>query len=284
MSESDPQVLFGVSLLRVNPTLWSAVAQEAEQLGFESVWMSDHLALPTVLDPSDYPEGDLPISPRTPIFDVMVHLAALAAQTSSLRLGTYIYQPALRPAFVAARAITTLDVVSSGRLELGVGVGWSKAEWDVSGVSFANRGARLDEWLDIFHGLWTGEPFEYTGEFASFPPVVFQPRPHQQPRPPLHIGGESDRALRRAVERGDGWIGMHHTPDSIIEPMRRLASVSDAFGRTTPLVTTVASNPGEVDVAGWRGSGISRLIVSPWSSSRDALDGLRRFAREHLGS
>jgi probable F420-dependent oxidoreductase len=282
VTEPNDQPLFGVSLLRVNPSLWSAVAQEAEQLGFESVWMSDHLALPAVLDSSDYPDGELPINPRTPIFDVMVHLAALAAQTTSLRLGTYIYQPALRPAFVAARAITTLDVVSSGRLELGVGVGWSKAEWDVSGVSFANRGARLDEWLDVFYGLWTGEPFEYAGKFAAFPPVVFQPTPHQQPGPPLHIGGESDRALRRAVERGDGWIGMHHTPASVAEPMRRVASVADALGRTTPLVTTVASHPGKVDVAGWRRSGVSRVIVAPWSSSRDALDGLRRFARQHL--
>lgn len=282
MTEPNDQPLFGVSLLRVNPSLWSAVAQEAEHLGFESVWMSDHLALPAVLDSSDYPDGELPINPRTPIFDVMVHLAALAAQTTSLRLGTYIYQPALRPAFVAARAIMTLDVVSSGRLELGVGAGWSKAEWDVCGVSFANRGTRLDECLDVLHGLWTGEPFEHAGKFATFPPVVFQPTPHQQPHPPVHVGGESDRALRRAVERGDGWIGMHHTPDSVAEPMRRLAGVAEAYGRTAPLVTTVASHPGEVDVAGWRRSGISRLIISPWSSSRDALDGLRRFARQHL--
>jgi probable F420-dependent oxidoreductase len=273
---------FGISLLRVRPDMWPDVVQAAEELGFESVWISDHLVLPTQLDRGAYPEDELPIDPATPIFDVMVHLAAFAAMTSRLRLGTYVYQPALRHPFVVARAVATLDIVSAGRFEFGVGSGWSRAEWDAAGVPWSRRGARLDETLDILRGLWTEAEFVHEGENFAFPSVAFEPKPVQRPGPPVLVGGESSAALQRAVGRGDGWVGMHHTPQSVQIPLSRLRVEIARSGRTAPLTTTVAAHPGDVDVPDWRGSGVDRVIVAPWQRSRDALVGMRRFADAHL--
>ncbi|MFV3113637.1 LLM class flavin-dependent oxidoreductase [Gordonia amicalis] len=183
---------------------------------------------------------------------------------------------------MAARAVATLDVVSGGRVELGVGAGWSEAEWDLVGVDFARRGELLDETLDVLDGLWTQKSFAYQGAHHEFPSVGFEPKPVQQPRPPLHIGGESAPALRRAAARGGGWIGMHHTPASVAAPLARLRAAERDSGRSRPLQTTVAAHQGAVDAEGWSASGIDRVIVAPWSRSGEALDGLRRFAREHI--
>ncbi|ABW13828.1 Coenzyme F420-dependent N5 N10-methylene tetrahydromethanopterin reductase-like protein [Parafrankia sp. EAN1pec] len=133
---------FGISLLRVSPGAWTEVAQEAERLGFESVWMSDHLVLPAEMDAADYPDGRLPIRPETPVFDSLVYLAAIAARTRTLRLGTYVYQLGLRHPLAVARAVATLDVVSAGRVELGIGAGWMPAEWAAAGMPQSVDGAR----------------------------------------------------------------------------------------------------------------------------------------------
>lgn len=280
---SSQATRFGVSLLRAHPALWSDLAQEAEQLGFESVWISDHLVLPVDINPADYPDGRPPINPKTPIFDVMVFLAALAGTTSNLRLGTFVYQLGLRHPFVAARSIATLDVVSSGRLELGVGAGWSPDEWRVANVDFATRGRRLDEALLVCRKLWTEPVATHSGEFFSFPPVAFEPKPVQQPHIPVHVGGESNAAFRRVVRDGDGWVGMHHTPVSALAARRRLFDVAEAHGRKpADIAVTVAAQQGDTDADAWREAGIDRVIVSPWTSSRGAMDGLRQFARDHL--
>ncbi|MGX4688152.1 TIGR03619 family F420-dependent LLM class oxidoreductase [Streptomyces sp. JNUCC 63] len=273
---------FGISLLRVAPRQWIEVAQEAERLGFESVWMSEHLVLPIGMAPSNYPDGKLPIRPDTPLFDVMVYLAAIAAGTTTLRLGTFIYQLGLRHPFIGARAVATLDVVSGGRVELGVGAGWMPEEWAAAGVEFRGRGRRLDEALEVCRRLWEEPVTEHRGEFFAFPPVAFEPKPVQE-RLPVHVGGESDAALRRAVRSGEGWIGMHHTPQSVAPVLARLEELTGAAGTERRLTTTVAAPPGPlVDVEGWRASGVDRVLVAPWQRSRDALEGMRRFAREHL--
>jgi probable F420-dependent oxidoreductase len=273
---------FGISLLRLAPERWTEVAQEAERLGFESVWMSEHLVLPAEFDESAYPDGRLPIRTDTPLFDVMVYLAVIAAHTSTLRLGTYVYQLGLRHPFIAARAVTTLDVISGGRLELGVGAGWLEEEWTAAGVGFADRGRRLAEAIQVCRRLWTEPTVEHRGDFFSFPPVAFEPKPTQSPLP-LHVGGESDAALARAAQLGNGWIGMHHTPVSVRPVIARLRAQEAAWGRVERLVTTVAAPPGpDVDVAGWRASDVDRVLIAPWDRSREALQGMRRFADEHL--
>jgi probable F420-dependent oxidoreductase len=265
-----------ISLLRANPKFWPDIAIEAEQLGFESVWIGEHLVLPSKIDASQYPDTTLPINPATPVFDPFVMLTYLAGLTTALRLGTYVYQLGLRHPFVSARAVASLEAVSGGRLELGVGAGWLRDEWEASEVPFQNRGRRLDEALEICRNLWSAGPVGHTGEFFRFPEVAFEPTPAKQPR--IHVGGESPQALRRAIRFGDGWAGMHHDPSSANEPLHRLRQLAEKAGRP-PLETTVAAHPGpDIDVEAWRRTGLDRLIVAPWRRSADAVSGMRSLA------
>jgi probable F420-dependent oxidoreductase len=266
----------GISLLRANPRFWPDISVEAEHLGFESVWIGEHLVVPDEIDRSGYPDGELPISSSTPIFDAFVMLADIAARTTVLRVGTYVYQLGLRHPFVSLRAINTLDHISGGRLELGVGVGWLREEWEAAGFDFADRGKLLDETLEICLRAWADGSISHAGTFYQFPSTTFAPVPAPPPR--IHVGGESDAALRRAVRVGQGWIGMHHDAISVIEPMRRLRAVAKA-AEAGPLETTVAAAAGEdIDLDAWRGTGIDRLLVAPWGRSADAIPGMRRLA------
>jgi probable F420-dependent oxidoreductase len=275
--------LFGISLLRADPARWVEIAQEAERLRFESEWLSEHLVLPAAFDASRYPDGELPIRPDTPLFDVMVIGAGLAAATNRLRIGTYVYQLGLRHPFIAARAAASLDRVSGGCLELGVGAGWLREEWEAVGVDFDGRGRRLEQAIEVCRRLWTEPTVEHRGEHFSFPPVAFEPKPVRVPLP-VHVGGESEGALRRAVTLGAGWIGMHHTLESARQVLARLATHVRHAGRSEPLVTTVAAHPGcDVDVAGWRESSVDRVLVAPWRRSSEAVEGMRQFAARHLG-
>jgi probable F420-dependent oxidoreductase len=286
-NESPGAPKFGVSLLRVHPRLWRTVAQEAEELGFESVWMSDHLVLPARLDDSEHAHKKILVQPSTPVFDVWVYLAALAASTTTIRLGTYVYQLALRHPLVAARAIATLDVVSDGRVELGIGAGYLSQEWLAAGLDFRQRGRLLDESLDVCRRLWTEPVVEHDGAQYRIPPVMFEPKPVQEPHPPIHVGGESAAAMRRAVAQGDGWIGMHHSPDTAAPVLARLADIqaqsrADAQ-RDRALEITFATHQGsDVDIDAWRKLGVGRLIVAPWMRSAEAIAGMRAFAGTHL--
>jgi probable F420-dependent oxidoreductase len=216
------------------------------------------------------------------VYDVMVYLAAIAARTTSIRLGTYVYQLGLRHPFVAARATATLDEVSGGRLELGVGAGWMPEEWAAAGVDFSGRGKRLEESIEVCRRLWSEPTVAHEGRFFRFPAVAFEPKPPQGRDLPVHVGGESNAALRRAVRLGSRWIGMHHTPETVLPVLDRLR----AFERAGHSVqTTVAAQPGpELDVAAWETTGVDRVLIAPWTRSSDALDGMRRFAAAHLGA
>jgi alkanesulfonate monooxygenase SsuD/methylene tetrahydromethanopterin reductase-like flavin-dependent oxidoreductase (luciferase family) len=158
-------------------------------------------------------------------------------------------------------------------------------EWEAVGLDPRTRGRRLDEAIDVCRRLWTEETVEHHGEFWDFPPVMFEPKPRQRPHPPLLVGGESGRALRRAAERGDGWIGMSHTPESAAERVAALRSLEEAVERTAPPVTVTVMGrvPDDGGVDRWTEAGVDRLIVVPWTRSREAVDGLRRFADRYLG-
>ncbi len=273
---------FGISLLRLNPARWAEASVEAEHIGYESIWMSEHLVLPTHYDQNGYPEGRLPIGPMTPVFDPPVYLAYLAGLTTTIRLGTYIYQLGLRHPFVVARAVTTLDVVSGGRVELGVGIGWFREEWSATGFEFESRGDRLDEAVAVCKRLWDEPTTTHHGTFYSFPEVAFEPKPVQRPHPPIHVGGESPRAMRRAIATADGWIGMHHDARTARARVQELTRLAEAADRPR-LEITVAAHAG-VDVidSEWDRSGVDRIILAPWKRSSDAIDGMRRFAAAHL--
>jgi probable F420-dependent oxidoreductase len=276
------EMKLGVVLSRLQPQHHLEATLEAERLGYESVWMADHLAFPLSMSGSPHADAELPpVPPETPVFDTFGWLCFLAGQTSRIRLGTNVYLLALRHPFAAARAVQTLDLVSGGRAEIGVGAGWLREEWRAAGLDPRSRGRRLDEALGVCQRLWSESAVEHHGHFWDFSPVAFEPKPLQKPWPPIHVGGDSEHALARAA-RHDGWIGLVDTPDAAASKVARLRALRRDAGREDARfeVTLHAREPDAL--APWRDAGVDRLLISPWQRSRDWRDGLRRAADRWL--
>ena len=271
---------FAVTFGRLRADTWIEAAETADRVGFESIWLPEHLVLPTDMAGSPYAGVEHPpVPPDTKLFDPTALLSYVAARTERIRLGTYVYLLGLRHPFITARAFATLDWLSGGRTTIGAGAGWLEAEWRAVGVDPSTRGARLDEAIGVCRRLWTEPTVAHDGEFFPFAEVAFEPKPAQQPIP-IHIGGESARALRRAGQLGDGWIGMSHTPETAAAAVSVIEGHMARAGRAgAPFECTVGGPcESEEDVAAWEAAGISRLIVSPWRRSREAPAGMEAFA------
>ncbi|HEX2576632.1 MAG TPA: TIGR03619 family F420-dependent LLM class oxidoreductase, partial [Aquihabitans sp.] len=184
----------GITFGQLNPAFWEPVALEAEALGFESVWLPEHLVFPLEIRGQLVPgEEHPPVPPTVPIYDVCAYLSFLAAKTTTIKLGTFVYLLGIRHPFVSARGFATLDVLSGGRALCGVGAGWLTTEWRAAGLAPATRGARLDEAITVVRRLWTEPEISHDGEFFPFEPVAFEPKPVQAGGPPILVGGESGR-------------------------------------------------------------------------------------------
>jgi probable F420-dependent oxidoreductase len=281
----DVIMKFGLALGRLHPSFFVDVTVEADRLGFESVWLPEHLVMPVDMTSSPHPGEDVPpVPPGVPVFDCFAYLCYLAGLTERVRLGSHVYNLALRHPFVAARAVQTLDIVSGGRAEVGIGASWLAEEWDATGLDFTTRGRRLDEALAVCMQLWTEEVVEHHGEFFEFAPVMFEPKPVQKPWPPIHVGGESGAALRRAARFGNGWIGITHSVESVRPSVQQLHRLREQEGRTDVRFEVTVGGPvaSRDDVARWEEAGVDRLIVAPWARSKEAIDGMRRFADQLL--
>jgi probable F420-dependent oxidoreductase len=198
-SAALPLLGFGlpVSGSWATPATITRIARRAEQLGYASLWSFQRVLFPAELDIG---------TPYRSVLDPVVPLAYAAAVTDRIRLGTALVNaPFLAPA-VLAKQLTSLDVVSGGRLDAGLGLGWSPDEYEAAGVPFARRGARMDEYLRCLHALWTQDPVEFAGEFYSVARSHARPAPVQQPHPPVLLGGSAQPALRRAGRLANGWI------------------------------------------------------------------------------
>ena len=196
-------------------------ARAAEAAGFDSVWAGEHLVLP---DPQVPPS---PMAPQDPALDSLLALTWAAAHTTTIRLATGIVILPQRNPVVLAKQVATLDVLSGGRVMLGVGAGYLEPEFRAVGANFAERGAVTDEYLDAMRALWYDEHPEYRGRFASFSGVDAYPRPVQRPVP-LIVGGHSAPAYRRAVARAHGWYGYWLTP---AQAATSVAGLAEAAGR-----------------------------------------------------
>lgn len=276
-------VRYGIALGAANAKFFADITVEAERLGFESVWLPEHLMFTTRMSRSPHPgESHPPVPPTTPIYDAFGYLSYLAGRTERIRLGTHVYNIGLRHPFVTARAVQTLDIVSGGRFEFGIGASWLEEEWVAAELDFATRGRRVDECIDVCKRLWTEDEVTHDGEFFSFDGAVFVPKPVQVPWPPILVGGESGAALRRAARRGDGWLGMGHDVESGAERIRTLRELLDAEGRDPSAFQFCLGGRVESpdDAKRWAEIGVTRIVFSPWARSKEAIDGMRRFADE----
>jgi probable F420-dependent oxidoreductase len=261
----------------------AAVAVEADRLGYESIWVADHLVMPSdLLEKLDavHAAVEPPLEVHRPYFDPLGFLCFLAGRTRNLRLGTAIWLMGLRHPFVAARAVQTLDLVSNGRAEVGVGAGWLTSEFDAVGLDFAARGRRLDECIEVCQALWSQDQTEHHGEHFDFGPVVFHPKPVQKPWPPLLAGGEEKPSLRRAA-RLDGWIGRRHTPETVRPYVDALRQFREDAGIGDQPFEIAIRPPAETvtDLAEWERAGVTRIYTRPWAANEDPIVGLRHYAQ-----
>ncbi len=183
------------------------VAQKAEELGYHSLWLGDHIVIPEKIEAA-YPysaDGAAGFPRRAPFPDPFVLLGGLALATSRILLGTSVIVIPYRNPLAVAKAVTTVDLLSHGRFQFGVGVGWLKEEFDALGEDFTRRARQTREYLHIMKAVWRAEPASFSGEFLTFSDIHNVPLPVQKPHPPIIFGGESLPALKRVADLGDGW-------------------------------------------------------------------------------
>jgi probable F420-dependent oxidoreductase len=210
------------------------VAEAADRLGFDSVWVAHHVTLPYDRS-SRYPYGhsgtEVAMSPGMQWLDPLVTLAMVGAVTDRVRLGTSVLVlPYRNPVNLAAEA-AALDVLSDGRFVLGVGAGWMEEEFRALGIDPAERGSRTDEHIEVMRTLWTQDPASFDGRFTACEGIVLATTPRTDGGPPIWVGGNTDAALRRALRLGDGWHGFEVYPEDLPGVHERLARMGREVGR-----------------------------------------------------
>jgi probable F420-dependent oxidoreductase len=297
-----------------DPATIAAVARMAERLGFDSLWVNDHVVIP---DAAPSPAGQA--SPayaarygeqrRQSLYEPLITLAYLAGMTDRIRLGTSIYLLALRHPLLAAKQVVSLDALSRGRVILGVGVGWLQGEYAAVDVPFKQRGSRTDEALRMLKALCEDDRANFDGRHYRLEGVEFLPKPVQRPHPPVWIGGRSEAALRRAAHLADAWHPSHFTCDELrrwvpelhaeceragrsphdvaVTSRRRLVRPGAATGEDTPDPDRILEGPPEqiaATITELEDVGVMHLIVEiPGSTESELLEHLDWFGREVLG-
>src|SRR5437764_13404363 len=232
-----------------SPEIVTRLAVEGEAIGFDYIALSDHIVEPLDIH-ARYPyseSGEFPKGSRGERHEQLAAMAYLAAKTSRIRFLTSVMVVPHRPAVLAAKILSTIDVMSGGRVIVGVGAGWLEEEFEALGApAFAERGKVTDEYLQAFRALWTQEQPRFEGRFVKFANISFAPKPAQKPHPPLWVGGESGPALRRAARLGDGWYPIGTNPQ---HPLNTRARLSAGIDRLRKLVEEAGRDPTSVVVA-----------------------------------
>ncbi len=216
------------------PELLDKVAAESEDRGISTLWVGEHVVLFEEYA-SSYPyaaDGRIPAPSGSGLLEPIVTLTYLAARTSTVRLGTAMLLLPQRNPVYTAKEVATLDWLSGGRVDLGIGVGWLKEEFDALNVPWERRGRRTDEYVEVLRTLWCDNPSSFTGETYTLLECEMFPKPIQQPHPPIHVGGETDAALRRAARISQGWHTFNRSPAELAEGLARLDPFLEAAGRS----------------------------------------------------
>jgi probable F420-dependent oxidoreductase len=271
--------VFGLNSMAIHtPDTTLALARQAEDLGYDSAWAGEHVVLPSPRVPP------APMEPGDPILDPLVHLAFVAAATTRLRLGTGIIILPQRNPLVLAKQVATLDVLSKGRLILGIGAGYLEPEMTAIGVPLSERRARTDEYIDAMRVMWNEPAPRFAGRHVNFSGIDANPRPVQRGGPPVVVGGHTPAAYRRAVERGNGWYGFALDVEATtrsIEGLRRAADECDRPAGLGSLEISVTPRGRTIDaatVAQFAALGVDRLVLQPRPLDAAAAS---RYLEEH---
>lgn len=251
------------------------LARRADASPIDALWVGEHVVLPEV-DAGEYPHGtgEVPGAVRNGELEPWSTLAFLAALTERIRLGACTTVPQRNPVYTA-KEIANVDWLSAGRVEVGVGVGWSRAEFAAVGVEFAGRGARCDEHLEIMRALWAPGTKASTKSQHRIEGMRCEPRPLQQPHPPLHVLGDSAAALVRAVRVGAGFLPMDKAPDEMAALADTVEISLARAGRSRgefSLGVLPYSHPSTLDsLRRYHDAGVDRVIVCEFAESREAM-------------
>jgi probable F420-dependent oxidoreductase len=253
------------------PEFVATLGRHAEALGFHSLWLAEHVVL---FDghASRYPyaaDGRFPLRGEAGFLDPFGAIGFLAGVTSRIRLGTGIcLVPQRNPVYVA-KEVATADWLSGGRFDFGVGVGWLAEEFDAVAVPFAERGARCRAYLEVCRSLWCDAVSAHEDRFYRLPPCRAYPKPVQAPHPPIHFGGESEAALARVAELGQGWYGFDLDPAGFAERVARLDERLAAAGRRRSELTLSVSpylrDTGAGDLAAYAAAGADQVILTAFA-------------------
>jgi len=274
MADGLKLALYGLHRGDEGPEVLARRALRAEAVGFEGLWVGDHIALPPSM--GDHPR-----------LEALVTLAYLAAVTTTVRLVVGVVVLPQRQPVLFAKQLSSIDRLSGGRLTVGIGVGWVEQELRALGASLADRGARTDEYLAAMRALWDEPAPAFDGRFVAFEDVLQRPLPVQRPHPPIVVGGHSPAAYRRAVEAGNGWFGWDL---DLEQTAAALAGLREAAGRHErpaglgELEITVTPR-GEVDADRARlyaDLGVHRLALLPRATGDGAVDELIESVGETL--
>lgn len=262
------------------------LAQAAEDAGFESIWTVEHVIWPHDYD-SEYPyhgSGKMPGNPSIPIPDPLIWLAWVAANTTRLRLATGVMILPQRNPLVLAKQLATLDHLSGGRVELGVGVGWLEEEFDALGVSFADRGARANEAIEAMRALWRDDSARYEGTSVRFSGIAMNPKPVGGSIP-IVVGGESRAAARRAARLGDGYYPGPDSLEKLESAIGLLREECERADRDPSEIEISARYPGgfmedpDTAISALGSLGIGRVIVPAYEVTRPDLEtGMAAFS------
>ena len=233
---------YGVTLTgagpMADPDKIRRAARKADQLGFHSIWLYDHITFPAT-PPESY--GKLPFTPETAFLDPLIMLAAIASETQRIRLGTGVLLLALRHPLHVAKSVSTLDVISGGRVILGVGLGWLAEEFQAMEIPFKERAGRVRESVEILRKIWTNGKLHYDGRYYRFPETTSYPLPLQAGGPPIWFGAAAEAALKRSAELGDGWLGVSSSLEIAGKKIKKVAEFARQAGKSNFVVAVGAS-------------------------------------------
>jgi probable F420-dependent oxidoreductase len=241
------------------------LAQAAENCGIESLWTVEHVAVPVGYE-SRYPyseDGKMPGPENAPIPDPLVWLSYAAAVTKKIKLATGILILPQRSPIYTAKEFATLDWLSGGRIDFGIGVGWCKEEVLACGYSWEDRGARCDEFLEVMKRLWTEPVASFEGQHFNLSKCRMDPKPIQNPHIPIIVGGHSKRAFRRAAEFGNGWYGFGINPEQTAAVLKDLDAALERAGRSRDdFEIVITPNVADADaIRAFQDVGVDRLVM-----------------------
>jgi probable F420-dependent oxidoreductase len=266
------------------------LCKKAESLGFDSVWAAEHVIRPSRID-SPYPytaDGVMPGEIDSPIPDPLIWLAYVASTVPDMKLGTCILILPQRNPLILAKELGTLDHLSGGRVELGIGVGWMKEEFAALGIEWEHRGPRTNEYIEALRILWSGPEVEFHGKFVDFPKVTVNPRPVNGSIP-IIVGGDTPAAVRRAGRYADGYYPGTTDPTELNRLIADVHEVAEEAGRSPEDIQInvhprFESTDPASDIARYQEMGVSRIMVPAFAFMSQGFKGIEEIARAFISN